>query len=206
TGTIGKPVSWSEVMIRRDDGTEAAPGEPGEIVIRAKRPDILFQGYYKDPEATAAAMPDGGWFSSGDRGVQREDGYCVFLDRLKDSIRRRGENISSYEIERVLNSHPEVAESAVIGVPSELGEEEVLVVVVPKDGRPPDPAELIAFCTDRMADFMVPRYVRFRDDLPKTATERVQKFRLREEGFAGAFDAAASPAAVPEGMSKHVRG
>lgn len=188
-GTIGTPASWSEVKIRRDDGTEAAPDEPGEIVIRAKHPHVLFKGYYKNPEATATAMLEGGWFRSGDRGVRRADGYCVFLDRLKDCIRRRGENISSYEIERVLNAHPGVSESAAIGVPSELGEEEVMAVVVPRDGDAPDPAELIAFCSDRMAAFMVPRFVRFRDALPKTATERVQKFQLRQEGVAGAWDA-----------------
>jgi crotonobetaine/carnitine-CoA ligase len=190
-GTLGTAVSWAEVMIRREDGTEAAPQEPGEITIRSKRPNVLFKGYYKNPEATTAAMLDGGWFRSGDRGLKREDGYHVFLDRMKDCIRRRGENISSYEVERIVNSHPSVAESAAVGVPSELGEEEVMVVVVPRAGVAPDPAELIAFCSERMANFMIPRYVKVRDALPKTATERVQKFELRAEGIGDAWDSAA---------------
>lgn len=190
-GTIGRPVSWAEVRVQRPDGSEADAGEPGEIAIRSKRPNLLFLGYYKRPDATETAMTDG-WFHSGDRGVRREDGYLVFLDRLKDSIRRRGENISSYEVERVVNSHPDVAESAAVGVPSELGEEDVLVVVVPRDGNRPEPLELLAFCSERMADFMVPRYVKFRGELPKTATQRVQKYQLREEGVSDAWDATAA--------------
>lgn len=186
-GKIGLPVSWAEVEVHRQDGTVAEPGEPGEIVVRSTRPDVLFQGYDKNEEATTRAMA-GGWFHTGDRGRRDADGYFVFLDRLKDSIRRRGENISSYEVERVVNSHLAVAESAAVGVPSELGEEEVMIVLVPRDGAEVDPFELVEFCSERMASFMVPRYVRVRAELPKTATQRVQKFALREEGAAGAWD------------------
>jgi crotonobetaine/carnitine-CoA ligase len=185
-GTLGLPLGWSEVRVVDESGAETAQGEPGEIAIRARRPDILFKGYYKNDEATDAAMADG-WFRSGDRGKREDDGYFVFIDRLKDSIRRRGENISSYEVERIVNSHPAVAESAAVGVPSELGEDEVMVHVVTV-GPDLDPAGLVEFCEARMARFMVPRYVRIRDSLPKTATERVRKFALRDEGSAGAWD------------------
>lgn len=186
-GKIGKPVSWAEVEVHREDGTIADAEEPGEIVVRAKRQDILFQGYYKRDEATAEATHDG-WFHTGDRGSCDADGYLAFIDRLKDSIRRRGENISSYEVERVVNSHPDVAESAAIGVPSDLGEEEVMIVVVARPGGAIDCAELANFCRERMADFMVPRYVRVEAELPKTATQRVQKFELRKRGTEGAWD------------------
>jgi carnitine-CoA ligase len=187
-GRIGKPVSWSEVRIEAEDGSEAPGDEPGEIVIRSKRPQTLFLGYYRNEEATEKAMA-GGWFHSGDRGSRDSDGYFTFRDRLKDVIRRRGENISSYELERIVNQHPQVAESAAVGVPSELGEDDVMVVVVRKGEAALSPDELVAFCSERMAAFMVPRYVKFRDELPKTATERVQKFQLREEGPEGAWDA-----------------
>jgi crotonobetaine/carnitine-CoA ligase len=186
-GKLGLPVSWAEVEVHRPDGSVADPGEAGEIVIRSKRPDTLFQAYDKNEEATTKAMEDG-WFHSGDRGRRDEDGYFVFIDRLKDAIRRRGENISSYEVERIVNSHPAVAESAAVGVPSDLGEEEVMIVVVTADPDGFDPEELVDFCAERMAGFMVPRYVRMRERLPKTATERVQKFELRDEGVAGAWD------------------
>jgi crotonobetaine/carnitine-CoA ligase len=187
-GRIGKPVSWSEVRIEAEDGSEAADDESGEIVIRSKRPQTIFLGYFKNEEATEKAM-EGGWFHSGDRGSRDADGYFTFRDRLKDSIRRRGENISSYELERIVNQHPQVAESAAVGVPSELGEDDVMVVIVPKGDELLRPEELIEFCSERMAAFMVPRYVQFREELPKTATQRVQKFQLREQGPAGAWDA-----------------
>lgn len=190
-GEIGKPVSWSEVRIEREDGSEAPDEEPGEIVIRSKRPDTLFLGYYKNEDATREAMR-GGWFHSGDRGRRDADGYFVFIDRLKDAIRRRGENISSYEVERIVNSHPLVAESAAVGVPSELGEEDVMVVVVLKEDGELDPAELVGFCRERMASFMLPRYVKLKTELPKTATQRVQKYQLRDEGADDAWDAAAA--------------
>ncbi|MEU2684285.1 AMP-binding protein [Streptomyces hygroscopicus] len=184
-GTIGKPTSWSEVKIVGPDGTTRPDGTPGEIAVRSRRPATMFLGYYKNEEATREAVHDG-WFRTGDRGRREPSGYVVFLDRLKDSIRRRGENISSFEIERTVNAHPLVSESAVVGVPSELGEEDVLVVVVPREGF--DCAELVEFCRQRMAGFMVPRYVRIVERLPKTATQRVEKYILREIGVQGAWD------------------
>lgn len=190
-GRVGKPVGWSEVRIEREDGTEAPDGEAGEIAIRSRRKNTMFMAYYHNEEATAAAMK-GGWFHSGDRGRRDGDGYIEFIDRLKDSIRRRGENISSFEIEQIVNSHAAVAESAAVGVPSDLGEEDVMVVVVEKEGDSVDPEELIQYCEERMADFMVPRYVQLREALPKTATQRVQKYQLREAGVSGAWDRSAS--------------
>jgi crotonobetaine/carnitine-CoA ligase len=190
-GTCGQPLGWSEVRIAREDGNTADPGEAGEIVIRSKRPNTMFLGYYHDEPATTRAW-EGGWFHSGDRGRQRSDGPFEFVDRMKDSIRRRGENISSYEVERVVNEYPAVLESAAIAVPSELGEDEVMIVVVPKPDNEIDPAELSAFCVERMAAFQVPRYVRILAQLPKTPTEKVQKFELRAEGVAFAWDRLAS--------------
>ncbi len=191
-GKIGKAVSWAEVDVVGEEGEPAADDEPGEIVIRAKRPDTIFQGYYKREDATAEAMA-GGWFHTGDRGSRDADGYFAFIDRLKDSIRRRGENISSYEVERVVNGHPDVAESAAYGVPSDLGEDDVMVAVIPR-GDEVDVESLIAHCQERMAKFMVPRYVRVQSQLPKTATQRVQKFELRKLGVEGAWDRLASAA------------
>lgn len=185
-GRIGKEVGWSEVKVVDENDEELPADEPGEIVVRSKVPDTLFQGYYKNEEATAESMK-GGWFHTGDRGLRDAEGYFAFIDRLKDSIRRRGENISSYEVERVVNSHPDVAESAAYGVPSDLGEDEVMVTVIPR-GDDVDCEDLIAFCEQRMAKFMVPRFVRVQEALPKTATQRVQKFELRKLGTEGAWD------------------
>jgi carnitine-CoA ligase len=190
-GKCGVPLSWSEVRVAREDGATADPDEPGEIVIRSKRPNTMFLGYYHDEPATARAW-QGGWFHSGDRGRRSADGYFEFIDRLKDSIRRRGENISSFEVERIVNSYPAVLESAAVGVPSELGEEEVLVVVVPRPGAELDPAQLSQFCSENMAAFQVPRYIRVTGALPKTPTEKIQKFELRAQGIASAWDRLAS--------------
>ena len=186
-GKCGIPVSWSDVQIQREDGTECGVDEPGEFVVRSKLADTMFLGYFKDADASAKANL-GGWFHSGDRGSRDEDGYFKFIDRLKDCIRRRGENISSYEIERVVNSHAAVAESAAVGVPSELGEEEVMVVVVPRADHELDPSELTSFCADRMAHFMVPRYVVMVAELPKTPTQKIQKFELRKIPLGDAWD------------------
>ena len=145
------------------------------------------------PEATAEAWRNG-WFHTGDQFIQDEDGSFYFLDRLKDAIRRRGENISAFEVEEVVLDHADVLDAAAYGVPSELSEEEVMVAVVPRPGRRVDPAELVAHCAARMGRYMVPRYVDVVDRLPRTPTEKVEKRRLQELGVtATTWDRDAEP-------------
>jgi crotonobetaine/carnitine-CoA ligase len=123
------------------------------------------------------------FYHTGDGGYLDEDGHMYFVDRMKDYIRRRGENISSFEIERAVNAHPKVGESAAISVKSELSEDEVKIAVVLKKGERLTPEELLAFCEERMPYFAVPRYVEFVESLPKTANEKIQKSKLREAGI-----------------------
>lgn len=183
-GSIGKPMSWIEARV-----------EENEILLRPKGQHLFMEGYYRMLEATAeatrgaASSPEGGWFHTGDAGRVDEDGYLYFVDRIKQSIRRRGENVSSWEVEKVVNAHPKVLESAAVGHPSELGEEDVRIVVVPRPGETVEPLEIVRWCEARMAYFMVPRYVELRESLPKTATERVEKYKLKAEGLGpGAWD------------------
>jgi len=122
------------------------------------------------------------WFHTGDLGKRDEDGYMYFVDRKKDALRRRGENISSFEVERAINTHPKVLESAAVAVKSELAEDEVKICVVLKPGATLTPEELIAHANERMPYFAVPRYVEFMESLPKTPTERVQKYLLKQAG------------------------
>jgi carnitine-CoA ligase len=176
-GSIGKPMSWIEAKV-----------EANQILLRPRGEHLFMEGYYRMPEATAEATRES-WFRTGDAGRIDEDGYLYFADRIKQSIRRRGENVSSWEVEKVVNAHPKVLESAAVGHPSELGEEDVRIVVVARPGETVDPLELVQWCEARMAYFMVPRYVEFRDALPKTATERVEKYKLKAEGLGpGAWD------------------
>ncbi|MCP4577718.1 MAG: ATP-dependent acyl-CoA ligase, partial [Deltaproteobacteria bacterium] len=186
-GSIGKPMTFCDVAIRDENNQEVPIGESGEIVVRQTTPHSMFSGYYKQPDKTDEAW-EGGWFHSGDRGYEDENGYFFFMDRIKDCIRRRGENISSFEIEKIVNSHPNVLESAAVAVPSELGEDEVKIYVILKQSEQMAPEELIAFCEERMAYFMVPRYIEFITAFPKTATERTQKFELRKIGIGNAWD------------------
>jgi crotonobetaine/carnitine-CoA ligase len=180
-GTIGLPLEHNELRIA-DQNDEDLPAEtPGEILVRGHIPNAQMLEYFKEPGKTAEAMR-GGWFHTGDMGKRREDGYYVFLDRMKDTIRRRGENISSFLIEKAVLDHPQVLECAVFGVPSELSEEDVKVLAVVREGVELDPQELVDWCAGRMADFMVPRYVEYRPSLPLTETGRVHKFKLRAEG------------------------
>ncbi len=181
-GSCGFPVPIYEVEIHDEHGNPCPPGIVGEIVARPKKSNIMFSGYYGMPEATVESWRDL-WFHTGDIGRKDEDGYFYFIDRKKDVVRRRGENISSYEVERVINDHPKVLESAVIGVPSELSEEEVVAVIVVKEGQTLTPEELLDFCQARMAHFAVPRYIRFVYELPKNTSQRVEKYKLRKEGI-----------------------
>jgi len=181
-GTIGLPLPYNEVAILDDDLNEAVPGEPGEICVRpTEMSDGLMQRieYVDDPEATATLWR-GGWLHTGDEGVMDREGFFTFLDRKKDVIRRRGENIASQQVEHVLLSHPKVAQAAVIGVPSELGEEEVLALIVPLGSVTPE--ELAAYCLGRLAAFKVPEWYRFVDQLPVTPTGRVKKAALKAAG------------------------
>jgi crotonobetaine/carnitine-CoA ligase len=169
------------------DDREVPDGEIGELVVRSDEPWTMMAGYYKRPEATAAAWRNL-WFHTGDLFRKDEEGNFYYLDRIKDSIRRRGENISSLEVEREVSDYDGVLECAVVGVPSELGEEEVKVTLVSSQEFPVDPAKLIEFLTERLPRFMVPRYVEILDTLPKTPTEKVRKDLLRESGSSGAWD------------------
>jgi crotonobetaine/carnitine-CoA ligase len=181
-GSCGKAAPYYEVELHDEGDEPCPPGVPGEIVVRPREPYIMFTEYYRNPQATKQAFRNL-WFHTGDRALMDEDGYFRYLDRIKDSIRRRGENISSWEVERVINSLPAVQESAVIGVPSELTEEEVLAVVVPKPGQDLAPETILDEVGRRMPHFAVPRYVRLVDELPKNPAQRIQKFQLRAEGL-----------------------
>ena len=180
-GACGRPTPPFDVIVANDEGFPLPPGQAGEILIRPKLPWAIFKEYYNMPDKTVEAFR-GLWFHTGDLGVFDENGYLYFVDRLKDAIRRRGENISSYEVEQILLKHPKIAEVAVIPAPSEVGEDEVMAVIVPK-GERLSPEEIIDYAIENMPKFWVPRYVRFTNSLPRTATGRVEKYKLREQGI-----------------------
>ncbi len=179
-GAMGKAPYFNEARIVDEAGRELAAGKVGELIIRPKDPNEKWLEYYKDPEATAQKVREG-WFYTGDLAYRDEEGWFFFVGRKKDVVRRRGENISPQEVEIVINTHPKVLESACFGVPSELGEEDVKVCVVPKPGMQPTFEEIFSFCQEKMAYFMVPRYLEFCERLPKTPTERVEKFKLQAD-------------------------
>jgi carnitine-CoA ligase len=160
------------------------PGTSGEIVVDMKLPNIVMRAYAGMPEKTAEDFKNLK-LHTGDLGRMDEDGYLYFMDRVKDYIRRRGENVSSMEVEQVVASHPAVLEAAAVGVAAGEGagaEQEILICVVPRN-VPPDPYELLEYCSEKMPYFAVPRYVRFLERLPKTPTERVRKVELRDMGL-----------------------
>jgi carnitine-CoA ligase len=186
-GTFGLPLTYNELKIIDEDGAEVGPGVPGQIITRTSIPDSYMTCYYKEPDKTAEVMKDG-WFHTGDAGMKREDGWFVFLDRMKDTIRRRGENISSYLVEKIIGEHVQVQEVAAVGVPSELSEDDVKVFIVRQPGATLTEAELSEWCTTKLSDFMQPRYIQFVEAFPRTETGRVQKFELRRDGVGGAWD------------------
>ena len=186
-GSMGKANPGYEVTIV-EPGTDRPlkPGAPGEIVVDMKIPNIVMRKYYGMDEKTAEDFRNLK-LHTGDLGRMDKNGYFYFMDRVKDYIRRRGENISSQEVERQVANHPQIKEAACIGVKADEGassENEVMVVCIP-NGTAPDPIELIRWLANEMPYFMIPRYIRFVDELPKTPTERVQKNKLREEGNNG---------------------
>ncbi len=168
-----------EVRIVDEFDNEVPPGQVGELIVRTGAPWTLNAGYLGKPEASAAAWRNG-WFHTGDAFRIDEHGYYFFVDRFKDAIRRRGENISSFEVEAMVSDHPAIAECAAIGVPSQFGEDDVQIFVVPRQGYQIEPGELIEFLRPRMPKFMLPRFIQVVHGLPKTqATQRVRKHELR---------------------------
>jgi carnitine-CoA ligase len=182
TGTCGRVRPGVEVRLVNEHDCEVAVGEIGEMLVRTDRPWAMNSGYNRNPEATAKAWANG-WFHTGDAFRRDEDGYYYFVDRVKDAIRRRGENISSFEVEADVCRYADVREAAAIAVPSEYSEDEVMVVVAPVPGRTIDCMELAKFLIETMPYFMVPRYVRIMDELPKTPSAKVMKTELRTAGI-----------------------
>ena len=177
----------NEIRIVDDDGKPVETGQPGEITIR--NPAVM-PGYWRNEEQTGLALREG-WLHTGDLGWLDDEGYLYFVDRKKDVIRRRGENISSQEVEDVIKRHPTVLDCAVIAVPSELGEDEVKAYVTPRPPAEVEAAEIVRWCAENLAYFKVPRYIEVRDELPRTPSLRVRKDLLRQEGedlVAGCFD------------------
>ena len=180
-GECGFARDGFELRLVGDDGREVGPGQVGELRVRPEDPRLVMRGYHNLPDKTAETLVDG-WVHTGDAFRTDDQGRFFFSDRMKDALRRRGENVSSFEVERVVNEHPDVYESAVVAVPSELTEDEIKAVVVPRAGRTIDPAELTGFLVERLPYFMVPRYVEFAAELPKTPTQKIHKHVLRQSG------------------------
>ncbi len=170
-----------DVRVLDEYDNEMPVGEVGEIVCRPSRPYSMISEYINMPEKTLEAFRNF-YFHTGDLGKFDSDGYLYFVDRAKDYLRRRGENISSFEVEKVINSHPKIVESAAIAVKSEVGEDELKIVVKLKPGEELPPEELLDYSQERMAYYMVPRYVEFRD-LPRTPTDKIEKYRLRADAI-----------------------
>ena len=181
-GLCGRKREGVEVRLVDEHDVEVPEGQAGELVLRTDLPWAVSHGYLNDPAATAATWRNG-WFHTGDSFRRTPEGDYYFLDRRKDFVRRRGENISSFEVESEIATHPQVAEVAVVGVPSPLGEDEVMAVIAPAPGQVVDPVELIDYLRPRLAHFMIPRYVRTLASLPKTPTQKVIKHVLRDEGL-----------------------
>jgi acyl-CoA synthetase (AMP-forming)/AMP-acid ligase II len=162
-------------------GVRLRTNEEGEVLARS---NVVLDGYWERPDETDKALVDG-WFHTGDGGVIGDDGYLTISDRKKDVIITGGENVSSIEVEDVLFSHPAVSEVAVIGVPSEKWGETIKALVVLADGATADEAELIAWCKERAAGYKAPTSIEFRDELARTATGKLQKFKLRQPYWEG---------------------
>jgi len=185
-GACGRP--WSEThevaLVDRWD-RPLPPGEVGEIVVRPRLPFTVTPGYYRNAQATAQSFRNL-WFHTGDLARRDADDHYFVFGRIKDCIRRRGENISAFEVEQGVNSHPAVLESAAIAAPSEFEEDEIKIVVVARPGMDLDPADLIEHCTATLPGFMTPRYVEVVDELPRNAVGKVAKQELRNHGITAA--------------------
>ena len=189
SGSCGRPHGWAEVLVVDADDNPVPPNTQGQILFRPKVPNTYMIEYVNKPRETLAAWKNL-WYHSGDLGYLDEDGYVYFIGREAHWIRRRGENVSAFEVEKVLTRHDAVVDCAAVGVPSEIGEEDIKIYVQPVDDRPrPDPSELVDWCKERIAFFKVPRYVEFVDLFPRTMTKNeIARHELRERGIGQAWD------------------
>ncbi len=178
-GSIGTPLGFVEAQVVDDDDRPLPPNERGELVVRPRAPFTMFLAYHRKPEETVRAWRNL-WFHTGDYVTRDADGYYYFVDRKKDVIRRRGENLAPYDVETVLDRHPAVFESVVVGVPSPLGEEDVKAFIQCRPGASVSARELFEFANERLPFFMVPRFIEFIDEIPKTANQKAQRFVLRQ--------------------------
>jgi crotonobetaine/carnitine-CoA ligase len=180
-GTMGYLADGIEARIVDENDSELPDSQTGELLLRAKEPFAFATGYFGMPEKTVEAWRNL-WFHSGDRVVRDPDGHYRFIDRMKDSIRRRGENVSSWEVEQTIQSHPAVASCAIYPLPSELGEDEVAAAILLEPGRSLEPIEIIRHCEGQIAYFAIPRYVRIVSQMPLTENGKIKKGVLREAG------------------------
>jgi crotonobetaine/carnitine-CoA ligase len=189
-GTAGPPAPYTELQIvDPQTGAERPHGQEGEIKVRNKLgPDYILRGYYKDPEKTRQTLVDG-WWHSGDMGLIDAQGCLRFMARIKDYLRVGGENVSTRVVEKYLCQHPAVAEAAVVGTQNELGHDELVAHLVLKpDAVIDDPTAFFIFCNREMPYFMVPRFLVLQRELPKTATQRIEKYKLQQSLPHGAID------------------
>jgi crotonobetaine/carnitine-CoA ligase len=177
----GRAAEDLEVRLVDDEGNEVPVGEPGEITLRPKERHAMFKGYWRKPEATLEAFRDL-WYHTGDYGRRDAEGFVSFVDRKRDALRRRGENVSSVELEGAIGAHPKIAEVAVHAIPSELSEDDIKACVVLNEGEELEPAEAFEFFKTELPYFAIPRYVEILPELPRNAVSRVMKHQLRERG------------------------
>jgi crotonobetaine/carnitine-CoA ligase len=180
-GSCGRQSPYYEVRVVDEHDNELPVGEPGELVIRPRRPYLVGSGYIGMPERTVEAWRNL-WLHSGDRGRMDADGWVYFEDRATDSLRRRGENISSFEVETLVTGHPAVSEAIAVAAAADVGEDDVWVLVTLRDGMSVEPEELLRYCAEKMPYFMVPRYLDIVQDFPRTPTAKVEKYKLRAAG------------------------
>jgi crotonobetaine/carnitine-CoA ligase len=176
-GSIGKPVAEFDSWIAGDHGERLPPRMVGEIVVKPREAGVTMVGYFRDPQKTAEVLRDGCVFT-GDLGYIDEDGYFYYAGRKKDSLRRRGENVSAWEVERVINAHPDVEESAVVGVTSDLGEQDIRAFIKLAEGKTMAPLDMIKWCERDLAYYQIPRFVDFVSEFPRGPTQRIQKSHL----------------------------
>ncbi|MBK0418802.1 AMP-binding protein [Leucobacter sp. CSA1] len=186
-GSMGRPIPEFEAWVESQPGVRAPQGSPGELVLRPHAEKLTMAGFFRNGEASERVL-SGGLVRTGDLAVELEDGYFGFQGRVTDSLRRRGENVSAWEVERVAEQNPEITEAAVIGVPSEMGEEDIKIFIRREPGSDIGPEAVLEWCRERLAYYQVPRYVEFVEDFPRGATQRVRKSALSRD-VEGVYDA-----------------